>query len=120
MDLVRELAQLYPAALGVKNGVGDSPLHCAVKYSHSVELVRELISMYPAALEMTNEDHDTPLWVIACSNNNFFEEEDEILQMLLEAAPQTARIVVNPKQFNRLPLHSLIYNGDGSYSTRSV
>lgn len=61
LEIVRELAQLYSAALGAQNGgEGDTPLHLAAnaKYPDSLELVRELISSYPAALEMTDGDNE--------------------------------------------------------------
>jgi ankyrin repeat protein len=49
--MVRELAQLHPAALEMKNGDGDTPLHLAARYSDSVAMVLELAQLHPAKLK---------------------------------------------------------------------
>ena len=64
--MVRELAQLHPAALKMKNGDGDTPLHLAARYSdNSVAMVRELVQLHPAALGLKNGDGETPLHLAA-------------------------------------------------------
>jgi ankyrin repeat protein len=63
--MVRELAQLHPAALEMKNGDEDTPLHLAARYSDSVAMVRELAQLHPAALEMKNGSGETPLHLAA-------------------------------------------------------
>jgi ankyrin repeat protein len=102
--MIRELAQLHPAALEMKNAVGETPLHAALMWSTSVEVVRELIALSPAALVTTNDDGKTPLMttIITGSNSLMFQWK---LQLLLEAAPQAARI---PCFDDKLPLHYIL------------
>jgi len=98
--MIRELAQLHPAALEMKNEDGDTPLHAAAIWPSSVEVVRELIALCPAALVTTNGDGETPLTATITSSNNSPEFHWK-LQLLLEAAPQAARIP-------SLPLHYIL------------
>ncbi len=53
--MVRELAQLHPAALEMKNTEGDTPPHAAVSFSTIVEVFRELIALSPAARASDDE-----------------------------------------------------------------
>ena len=105
VDVVRELAQLYPAALEVKNSGGFTPLHRAVVCSKSVEIVRLLVSLSPAALLSMTGTGKTPLALITCDSAAF--ENHGKLQVLLEAAPQAARIVCSTDR-NKLPLHQIL------------
>ena len=59
--MIRELAQLHPAALEMENADGDTPLHLAAMHSDSAAMIRELAQLNPAALEMKNADGDTLL-----------------------------------------------------------
>ena len=67
-----------------------TPLHLAAHYSNSVVLIKELIQRYPAALDMEDYDESSPL-IRSLSNNS--PEAIDILQVLLDAAPQAARKV---------------------------
>ena len=104
--MVRELAQLHPAALEMKNGDGDTPLHCAARWSSSVEVFRELVAVSPAALVSMNGDDDTPLAatiIYEASTPEFVLK----LRVLLEAAPQAARIACSSLD-NDLLLHTIL------------
>jgi ankyrin repeat protein len=103
--MVRELAQLHPAALELKNGDGDTPLHLAARYSDSAAMVRELAQLYPAALVTMNRRGETPLADII--NLDSSPEFDVTLRVLLEAAPQAARIACSSLD-NDLPLHIIL------------
>ena len=61
--MVRQLAQLYPKALEMRNANGDTALHqVASQFSSCDEIiVRELAELDPAALCMKNSAGDTPL-----------------------------------------------------------
>ena len=104
--MVRELAQLHPAALEMKNDEGDTPVHLAVYYSSSVELLRELASLSPAALVTMNKNGATPL--AAAINTDYSPEFDIKLRLLLEAAPQAARIVCPSYIADGLALHQIL------------
>ena len=106
VDVIRGLAQLYPAALQVESSDGDTPLHLAVKGSFSI--LRELISLSPTALVSMNEDGQTPLAVITSSYGSISEFHEK-LRVLLEAAPQAARIACSNDR-NSLPLHQMLCN----------
>ena len=80
--MVRELAQLYPAALKMKTAGGNTPLHCAAIDSDSVEVVRELAHLYPAALERKNSNGDTPLHLAVEFSNSV-----EIVRELVSLGP---------------------------------
>jgi hypothetical protein len=76
-----------------------TPLHLAVNCSSSLALVRELIHLYPRALDMGDLNGNIPLhWVQTKSS-----EAPQILQALLDAAPQTARTM---NLMRDLPLHA--------------
>jgi ankyrin repeat protein len=111
--MVRELAQLHPVALEMKNGDGDSPLHLAARWSSSVEVLRELVALSPAALVTMNGRGETPLAAtinldgIPELNLESSPEFDEKLRVLLEAAPQAARIACSSRN-NDLPLHIIL------------
>ena len=98
--MIRELAQLHPAALEMENEDGDTPLHAAAIWSSSVEVVPELIALCPAALVTRNGKGETPLMAIITTSKNSPECHWK-LQLLLEAAPQAARIP-------SLPLHYIL------------
>eukprot|EP01036_Dinobryon_divergens_P022626 gene22625-30900_t len=102
--MVRELAQLYPAALEMKNIDGNTPLHLPVGYSDSVEIVRELASLSPAALVTMNAAGRTPLAMVTTYD---ISEVHGKLQVLLEAAPQAAGIACSSDN-NNLPLHQIL------------
>ena len=102
--MIRELAQLHPAALEMENADGDTPLHAAAIWSSSVEVVRELLALCPAALVTRNGNGETPLMAIITTSKNSLECHWK-LQLVLEAAPQAARI---PSIDNNLPLHYIL------------
>ena len=104
--MVRVLAELHPEALDANNSNGDTPLHVAARCSNSVAIVKELAHLHPAALSRTNASYsDTPLSAVA---SEIPSETLGKLQVLLDAAPQAARIA-NTKFYNCLPLHQLLY-----------
>ena len=103
VELIRELAQLRSAALEIVNEDGNTPLHMAVGQSESVEVVRELVRLYPDALNVENADGLTPVATVAAK----LSEPLSILEVLLEAAPEAARIAC-PLNSNNLPLHMIL------------
>ena len=106
--MVRELAQLHPAALGMKNKEEDTPLHLAARFSSSGEVVRELVALSPAALVTMNGRGETPLAATILSSFDHSPAFDVKLQVLLEAAPQAARIACSNSN-DCLPLHLILF-----------
>ena len=104
--MVRELAQLHPAVLEMKNDEGDTPVHLAVYYSSNVELLRELASLSPAALVKMNNTGATPL--VAAIKTDYSPEFDIKLRLLLEAAPLAARIICPSYVDHGLALHQIL------------
>eukprot|EP01035_Chromulina_nebulosa_P036480 gene36480-49135_t len=81
---------------------GSTPLHLAVRSSsNSLAFVRELVRLYPSALEMGDSEKNTPLHCVSAVSS----EGPQILQALLDAAPQTAQ---KRNCLGELPLHHLI------------
>jgi ankyrin repeat protein len=106
--MVRELAQLHPAALEMQNNEEDTPLHLAARFSSSVEVLRELVALSPAALVTMNGRGETPLAATILSSFDHSPAFDVKLQVLLEAAPQAARIACSNSN-DCLPLHLILY-----------
>jgi ankyrin repeat protein len=95
--MVRELAQLHPAALKMKNGDGDTPLHLAARYSDSAAMVRELAPLHPAALKMRNGKGDTPLHCAARWSSSV-----EVFRELVSVSP-AALVTMNGRGERRKP-----------------
>jgi ankyrin repeat protein len=90
VDIVHLLMDHLP--LGKRNVTtrydGSTPLHLAVRSSsNSLAFVRELIRLCPSALEMGDSGQNTPLHCVSTVSS----EGPQILQALLDAAPQTAQ-----------------------------
>ena len=102
--IVRELAQLHPPSLRATNKEGRTPLHMAAMYSKSAVIVRELAQLYPAALEIRENAVCTPLGILF--KRVYAPEAPVILQVLLDAAPETAAMETGIHR--RLPLHNLL------------
>ena len=107
---VIEQLKVFDPAYGARVTIDrQTPLHLAAEHSNSVAVIQELIRVYPAALEMRDRSWDTPL-CRSFHNNN--PEAPEILQALIDAAPDTASI----KYRNQFPFHQLLI--DRYYSTQ--
>jgi hypothetical protein len=94
--MVRELAQLHPAALEMMNTSRKTPLHLAAEKSNSVAMIRELAQLYPAALEMKNADGDTPLHLAVIHSDSV-----EIVRELASLSPAA---LVTMNAYDETPL----------------
>lgn len=104
LDVIQRLQVYYPPLGSSLAYHSNTPLHLAVMHSTSAAMVRELARFYPAALEMRNSTCETPLSVVTSSVPRAAFEK---LQVLVEVAPQTVRIL-NPDDGHSLPLHQLL------------
>ena len=103
MRLIRGLKVLDPGFAARVTSDGRTPLHLAAEHSNSVAVIQELIRVYPAALEMRDRSENTPL---SRTLRNDTPAAPEILQAIVDAAPQTAQAV---GKRGALPLHQVSY-----------
>ena len=99
VEVIIEMAKLYREALWTVTSDGRLPLHIACKHARSAVLVRGIVQLYPAALARKCHEGQVALHY-ACTNTS--KEAHQIVQYLLQAAPQASRIV---DMSGRYPLH---------------
>ena len=103
LEAIQKLKTFYPPSGSSLLTSYGTPLHMAARYSNSIEMIQELINIYPPALKMSNTDGFFPLH---CVKSNSSPAAATILQLLLEAAPETARMVTK----GSLPLHYYLHS----------
>eukprot|EP01036_Dinobryon_divergens_P061821 gene61821-biopygen28889 len=96
----------------------STPLHLAAEFSNSVVLIQQLIQLNPQALELRNMKGDLPL---SCVSRNRFPAAPEILEALINAAPQTTRL----PYYGSLPLQQFLNietnsQNEGNYELTDV
>ena len=104
IQLLQEYSPMFGSSLAYD---WNTPLHLAAMHSNSAAMVQELIRFHAPALEMRNVDGYTPLCMIQM---NISLESPKMVQSLLEANPETARMV-NPES-DQLPLNDILRNCD--------
>ena len=66
MSIIREIVQLYPSALEMRNKQGGTPLHVAINNSvWTASMVQQMAQLHPPALEVKNKYGHTPLHLAA-------------------------------------------------------
>ena len=88
LEVVNLLKIFYPRFGSSLAFNGRTPLHLAAQFSNSAAMIRELVQVHPPALEMRTAQGSTTL-IFALNNKSV--EAPNILQAILDAAPQTAR-----------------------------
>ena len=101
LEVVNLLKIFYPRFGSSLAFTAQTPLHLAAAFSNSAAMIRELVQVHPPALEMRTAQGFTPL-IFAFNNKSV--EAPNILQAILDAAPQTARMTI-PNLHHMLPLH---------------
>ena len=88
MDLIERLKEYDPTfGRSITKTNKSTYIHLAAECSNNMKVIMELISIFPEALEMRDSDGFTPL--LRCLTNQTPEAPD-ILQAIVDAAPQTA------------------------------
>ena len=110
MDLIERLKEYDPnfgrsvtSHIVAKTKKSTTYLHLAAQYSNSVEVISELIRICPEVLEMRDSSRCTPL--LRCLTNQTSAAPD-ILQAIVDAAPQTASM--EHPVTGEMPLHLLV------------
>jgi hypothetical protein len=60
-DAVTQMANLYPRSMEIVNSLGETPIHCAMRYCASADVVNAILDAYPAAAMVKENCGLTPL-----------------------------------------------------------
>ena len=98
LDIVREMIEISPNILRVKNSNEMIPLHIACKHSASVEVVDKLIQVAPNTVNYIDRFSWLPIH-FACANP---ESSVDVVMRLLRDANETVR---SKNDKDQLPIH---------------
>lgn len=93
LDVIKTLIEYAPKLLTLPDNYGDLPLHsaCMADSGPSAEIVSTLVGAYPEGVREVNNDGMLPLHA-ACSNPCFNKSSLCVLNLLLEAYPESIQI----------------------------
>ena len=108
LQLLKEMVQCLPAAVGVQNNSGNTPLHCLLLFTVKVllpEMIELVLSSCPSAASKVNSLGETPLNCYLKRANN--DATDELCKALCRANPDGPKIA---DTLGNLPLHYALKN----------
>lgn len=108
LQLFRECVQCLPAAVGVQNNSGNTPLHCLLLFTAKVllpEMIELVLSSCPSAAGKVNSLGETPLNAYLKRPNN--DATDELCKAICRANPDGPKIA---DTLGNLPLHYALKN----------